>query len=328
MTKNKLDKDLAEVGFSIATTAKKNKIVGDLIDMINARHDLLDQLQKECSEELINKVQEATNTLVAYATAHKLPFDSKIVVDRINNIVTHTAQEHAMKTKKTVKKSTKTVDKREAERRTEERREEERREEERRQEAKPAKKAAKKTPAAPEKASNPAPAEPEPQKAASAPAQFKTPCGGLFDADPSSACFGMCNDESPEDFAVCMAHYKNALEQKTTKRRVAAQKTAEARVKREKDPNAPKKAPKRYDRIGDGYGTSAHMINILLLEGATLEEIMDIVPTEKTRVMGHLSGLKSGNGKRAPKVVLKDPTTKRYYLEFEEGEPCTYFTII
>lgn len=169
--------------------------------------------------------------------------------------------------------------------------------------------------------SAPAP-EPEAAKAVSAPAEFKTPCGGIFDADPSSSCFGMCHDESPEDFELCMAHYKSALEQKTTKRRVAAKNTAEKKATGEK------RAPKRYDRIGDGFGTSAHMINILLLEGATLEEIMDVVPAEKTRVMGHLSGLKSGNSRRGPKVVLKDPTTKRYYLEVEEGEPCTYFTII
>lgn len=298
---SKIDKDLQEVGFTVQVKDLKKKYVQELVEMVNDRHQLLEDVQKEFNQELIEGIKTANETIVAFALAHKIPFDNKIVVDRINNIVTHIIKEHAMSTKKTKKqeaKATKPAKKQEAK-------------------AQP-----KKAPEAPEKPlSDPTP-EPESAKAANVAAEFKTPCGGIFDADPSSSCFGMCHDESPEDFELCMAHYKSALEQKTTKRRVAAKKTAEKKTTGEK------KAPKLYDRIGDGLGTSAHMINILLLEGATLEEIMDVVPTEKTRVMGHLSGLKSGNSRRGPKVVIKDPTTKRYYLDFEEGEPVTYFTII
>lgn len=245
----------------------------------------------------------------------------KVSKDTTNINTETTEKENVMATKKNIKKSevskSKTVKQEPVEAKKEVK-----------QEAAPkASKAAKPAPEAPEKALATPATEPEAPKAIQAAAPFATPCGGLFDADPSSSCFGMCKDESPEDFDLCMAHFKSAIEQKTTKRRAAATKTAKEKVKRERGESVPR-AAKRYDRIGDGFGTSAHMINVLLLEGATLEEIMDVVPTERTRVMGHLSGLKSGNGKRAPKVVLKDPTTKRYYLEVEEGEPCTYFTII
>lgn len=316
---SKIDKDLQEVGFTVQVKDLKKKYVQELVEMINDRHQLLEDVQKEFNQELIEGIKTANETIVAFALAHRIPFDNKIVVDRINNIVTHIIKEHAMSTKKTKKQEAKTTKPAKKEQ-DESRAVQKEKPVAKKQEAKP--KAQPKTPEAPEKPlSDPTP-EPESVKAASAAAEFKTPCGGIFDADPSSSCFGMCHDESPEDFELCMAHYKSALEQKTTKRRVSARKTAEKKATGEKRP------PKRYDRIGDGLGTSAHMINILLLEGATLEEIMDVVPTERTRVMGHLSGLKSGNGKRAPKVVLKDPTTKRYYLEVEEGEPCTYFTII
>jgi len=316
---SKFDKDLKEVGFSVETKNLKNKTTNVLIDLINNRHDLLEKIQKEFSQELVEGIKNSNDTIMAFALHNEIAFDQKVAFDRINNIVTHIIKEHAMSknTKKQEVKATKPAKKEQAEVRAV-------REEKpvaKKQEAAP-KAQPKKAAKAPEKPlSVPAP-EPEAEKAASAPAEFKTPCGGIFDADPSSSCFGMCHDESPEDFELCMAHYKSALEQKTTKRRVAAKKTAEKKTTGEK------KAPKLYDRIGDGFGTSAHMINILLLEGATLEEIMDVVPTEKTRVMGHLSGLKSGNSRRGPKVVIKDPTTKRYYLDFEEGEPVTYFTII
>ena len=314
---NKISKDLLEVGFTVAAGSEKNKSVKDLIIMVNERHDLLDLLQKEFRQEYVDAIKESNNKIVAFCTHFKIKMDVKIAIDRVNNIVTHMIKEHSMKAKKPANKTTKPATKVEAAK-TEQKPVAKKQEPVK---ATPVKVEPKKAAKTPEKA--PAAVTPEPQKAEAAktPTAFKTPCGGLFDADPSSSCFGMCHDESPEDFEVCMAHYKSALESKTTRRRVSAQSNVEKRAKGEK------KAPKRYDRIGDGLGTSAHMINIMLLEGATIEEMMDVIPTERTRIMGHLSGLKTGNGHRAPKTIIKDPTDKRYYLEVEEGEPCTYFTI-
>lgn len=317
---SKHDSDLLSVGFEIASSERKGKVAKNLINLINERHTMLDSLQQEFNQEFVDRIQELNAQILAYCNQYKITYNAKVAFDRINNIVTHMIQEHAMKTKKTETKVGSKLTK-PAPKEQPKKVQEEKPVAKKSEPVKAAKAESKKAAKAPEKArTTPAP-EPKKQEAASAPAEFKTPCGGIFDADPSSTCFGMCRDESKEDFEVCMAHYKSALESKTTRRRVASRATAEKRAA------GVKKAPKRYDRIGDGLGTSAHMINILLLEGATIEEIMEIVPTERTRVMGHLSGLKTGNGKRKPKTIIKDPTDKRYYLEVEEGEPCTYFTI-
>lgn len=313
---SKWDKDFLNCGFAIATEEVNDETSNQLKDMINAREAMVDQFLNTSNQELVAGINSANTTILAFCKAYKIRVKKELAVDRINNLITQKLQEHAMSTAKAAKKTKK-------------------QEESGTKKPKATKKAPETLPdvapetlpESPEKALEADKTEPETEKPINSHnTPFKTPCGGLFDADPSSSCFGMCKDESPEDFEVCMNHFKSALEAKTTKRRAAATKTAKEKVKREGSPKA--HVTKRYDRIGDGFGTSAHMINILLLEGATLEEIMDIVPTEKTRVTGHLSGLKSGNGKRKPKTIIKDPVTKRYYLEMEEGEPCTYFDII
>lgn len=329
------NKDLLDCGFRVPTTDMKNKSVRELIKMVNERHALLDSIQQEFNQEFVTAIQESNAKIMAFCTHFKIEMDQKVAIDRINNIVTHMIQEHAMKTKKQDKKVEvkTTLTKPQPKTEKQEPKQASKVQSEGRAKREPVIKKSEPKAAAPAKAepkkaektpgkapASPAP-EPQKQEAAKPAAEFKTPCGGLFDADPSSTCFGMCKDESPDDFELCMGHYKAALESKTNRRRVASRGTAEKRAA------GVKKAPKRYDRIGDGVGTSAHMINILLLEGATIEEMMEIVPTERTRIMGHLSGLKTGNGHRAPKTVIKDPTDKRYYLEVEEGEPCTYFTI-
>lgn len=307
----KWDKWFKEKGFNLYEGENKSPVARNLEKLLMDREGALESFLQEPNEELSERLHSIINSIVALCNQYKVQFDHKVVVERYLNIVTHTLKENAMKTKKNAPKNetvkqeaTKKVNKPVA----------------KKQEAKAAVKP-KPAPKAPEKApAAPAP-EPQKQEAAKPAVEFKTPCGGLFDSDPSSSCFGMCKDESPEDFELCMNHFKSMMEQKTSRRRTAARANNQAKT------TGAKKAPKRYDRIGDGLGTSAHMINILLLEGATIEEMMEIVPTERTRIMGHLSGLKTGNGHRKPKTVIKDPTDKRYYLEVEEGEPCTYFTI-
>lgn len=351
----KYDKDLLSCGFKVLVSDMKNKSTKELILLINERHDLLDAIQQQFNQETVVAIQESNAQILALCTHYGLEIDPKVAIDRINNIVTHIIQENAMKTSESEKKAepktsrtkpktkanivqesvepkpeVKTVAKPEKPEKAEKTEKPVSKKASKAETAKAESKAEAKTP---EKApSSPAPepkkaeaatTAPEPKKAEDAkPApEFKTPCGGIFDPDPSSSCFGMCKDESPEDFELCMNHYKSALEAKTNRRRAASRATSEKSI------SGVKKSPKRFDRIGDGLGTSAHMINIMLLEGATIEEMMDVIPTERTRIMGHLSGLKTGNGHRKPKTIIKDPTTKRYYLEVEEGEPCTYFTI-
>ena len=323
---SKWDKDFLNCGFAIATEEVNDETSNQLKDMINAREALVDQFLNTSNQELVAGINSANTTILAFCKAYKIRVKKELAVDRINNLVTQKMQEIAMSTKKAPKKTAKQEEPKKAKPEASVKSKKTAKPEEPKK-AKPEETKPETKPETPDKALSTDKTEASPEKSATIPPEpFCTPCGGLFDADPSSSCFGMCKDESPEDFEVCMNHFKSALEAKTTKRRAAATKTAKERVKREGSPKS--HATKRYDRIGDGFGTSAHMINILLLEGATLEEIMDIVPTEKTRVTGHLSGLKSGNGKRKPKTIIKDPVTKRYYLEVEEGEPCTYFTII
>lgn len=339
----KYDKDLLSCGFKVLVSDMKNKSTKELILLINERHDLLDAIQQQFNQETVVAIQESNAQILALCTHYGLEIDPKVAIDRINNIVTHIIQENAMKTSESEKKAepktsrtkpktkanivqesvepkpeVKTVAKPEKPEKAEKTEKPVSKKASKAETAKAESKAEAKTPENAPSAVAPEPIEATPAKTADV---FKTPCGGIFDPDPSSSCFGMCKDESPEDFELCMNHYKSALEAKTNRRRAASRATSEKRV------SGVKKAPKRFDRIGDGLGTSAHMINIMLLEGATIEEMMDVIPTERTRIMGHLSGLKTGNGHRAPKTIIKDPTTKRYYLEVEEGEPCTYFTI-
>jgi hypothetical protein len=309
----KWDKWFEEKGFNLYDGENKSPVARNLEKLLTDREGALESFMQEPNEELSERLHSIINSIVALCNQYKIKFDNKVVVERYLNIVTHTLKENAMKTKKNTAKK-ETVKQEVVTKKTN------KPEPVKKQEAKAATKP-KKAEKTPGKApASPAP-EPQKQEAAKQPVEFKTPCGGLFDTDPNSSCFGMCKDESPEDFELCMNHFKSTMEQKTSRRRTAARANNQSKVA------GTKKAPKRYDRIGDGLGTSAHMINILLLEGATIEEMMEIVPTERTRIMGHLSGLKTGNGHRAPKTVIKDPTDKRYYLEVEEGEPCTYFTI-
>ena len=154
---------------------------------------------------------------------------------------------------------------------------------------------------------------------------FLSACGGNFTSDPNGTCLSMCALDTPDDYKACSDNFKLMLQERKSNRVTSTQRSSARRAASEA--SGQKKSPKRFDAIGDGVGTSAHMINVLLLEGATLEEIMDTVPCERTRVMGHMAGLKGGNTRRKPKIIVRDIATGRYFLEMEDGDPTCYFTL-
>jgi len=133
-----------------------------------------------------------------------------------------------------------------------------------------------------------------------APKEFVSMCGAKFNSSPDSTCFLMCQMENKIDFQACLGHYEE---------------TAAAKQKHKL------KRRKKIDYFGDGVGTSASMINSLLICGATMEEIQNELEIKKSRITGHFGGLKTGSLKTRPKAfqIFKCKETKRYY--FDEDLP-------
>lgn len=132
------------------------------------------------------------------------------------------------------------------------------------------------------------------------PKEFTSMCGAKFNASPDSTCFLMCQVENKDDFQACLSNYEKTVQVKQ-----------KPKLKRRK----------KIDYFGDGIGTSASMINALLVCGATMEEIQEELEIKKTRITGHFNGLKTMGIKTRPKrfEIFKCKETKRYF--FDEDLP-------
>jgi hypothetical protein len=132
------------------------------------------------------------------------------------------------------------------------------------------------------------------------PKEFVSMCGAKFNASPDSTCFLMCQVENKDDFQACLSNYETNVQIKQ-----------KPKLKRRK----------KIDYFGDSLGTSASMINALLVCGATMEEIQEELEIKKSRITGHFGGLRTRSIKTRPKQfeIFKCKETKRYF--FDEDLP-------
>lgn len=125
---------------------------------------------------------------------------------------------------------------------------------------------------------------------------FVSMCGAKFNASPDSTCFLMCRNENKDSFHACLTHSEKVLETKVK------------RLKRRK---------KNIDYFGDGIGTSASMINELLVCGASIDEMKEELELKESRIRGHFNGLRTQGIKTRPKPfsLFKDKETKRWFFD-------------
>ena len=125
--------------------------------------------------------------------------------------------------------------------------------------------------------------------------KFVAFCGGKFNPSPESTCFLMCKKENSNDFEMCLANFEEMKTKPVTKR-----------LRR-----------RNIDYFGDGIGTSASMINEMLVCGATMEEIQEEVQCKASRIRGHFGGLRSQGIKTRVKKfeIFKNKENDRYYFD-------------
>jgi hypothetical protein len=138
-------------------------------------------------------------------------------------------------------------------------------------------------------------------KPAPEPQGFVSMCGAKFNASPDGTCFLVCKKENKDDFTACLGNYEMLQAQKPAAKKL---------IRRQK----------RLDFFGDGVGTSASMINELLVCGATMEEIQNELELKKARITGHFGGLRTKSLKTRPKAyeIFRCKETKRYYIDEPE----------
>lgn len=125
--------------------------------------------------------------------------------------------------------------------------------------------------------------------------EFTSMCGAKFNSSPDSTCFLMCKIENKSDFEACLSNYEEILATKPEKK-----------LKRRK---------KNKDFFGDGVGTSASMINELLVCGASIEEMQKELDIKESRIRGHFNGLRTRVGAFE---ITKDKETKRWFFDMPE----------
>ncbi len=137
-------------------------------------------------------------------------------------------------------------------------------------------------------------------KPAPEPKEFVAMCGAKFNADPSSTCFLMCKEENKDDFQNCLSNYETIQKTKPAGKK---------KLNRRK---------KKIDYFGDGVGTSASMINALLICGASMAEIQEELEVKKSRVNGHFGGLRTKDSiKTRTKswAIFRCKETNRYFFD-------------
>ena len=125
--------------------------------------------------------------------------------------------------------------------------------------------------------------------------EFTSMCGAKFNSSPDSTCFLMCKVENKSDFEACLSNYEEMLSAKPEKK-----------LKRRK---------KNKDFFGDGIGTSASMINELLICGASIEEIKQELDVKESRIRGHFNGLRT---RGQAFELTKDKETNRWFFDMPE----------
>ena len=295
--------------FGVILPKNKAALGTELRDLLLGRVNKIEKFLENPTQPQAGKIVEDTATILAFCKAHKLKTDENVLVEGINILITHALKKVTQKKTepKTETEKTKPAAKKTAPKKA-------------KVATKKAKVATKKT----EPKAKPTPVvetpktkpvrASKPEQAAKPIVEFTSPCGGEFDPDPTSSCFMMCKEDTLEDFQACLKNYQEILEASAQHKRDVAAKNRSAGTK------------KKYDFIGDGVGTTAHMINVMLIEGATLAEIADIIPVKKTRVTGHFSGLRKGNTRRTPKVLVKDKEL-RWKFEKDSTIPDTYLSL-
>jgi|GEM_PF-3102316 hypothetical protein len=306
--------------FGITLPKGKANLAPELKSLVNGRVKKIDSFMQKPTQGKAEKIATDTATILAFCKAHKLQTNNTVLVDGINSLIHNTLtnkenvmkavtpRKKAIKTKPPVTSSTEETKKSPVEKATK------KVEVQKNTKAETKKaKTAKQAPAKVAETPKTAPVRASESEQITKPAaEFTSPCSGEFDPDPTSSCFCMCKEETPDDFNSCVKHYQEMIDSKSERRRASTTKNRLGGTKK-----------KSYDFIGDGVGTSAHMINVLLIEGATLAEIAEIVPTKKTRITGHFSGLRTGNTRRAPKTLVKD-AEDRWKFEQDGTVPANY----
>lgn len=107
------------------------------------------------------------------------------------------------------------------------------------------------------------------------PKEFTSHCGSTYDPSKKGTCEAECSKEYPENYAECRAHFKTQAKAKSRKKAAAKA----------------KKPPKPVDMFKNKIGSGANMINVMLLEGATVAEIAASVETTEQRVRNHMTHL-------------------------------------
>lgn len=158
--------------------------------------------------------------------------------------------------------------------------------------------------------------------------EFASMCGDAFDNKKKSSCHQMCKAENPESYQACLENF--GAKKKPTKavkaeaapiaEKPKKEKTVEAKKEEVAKVEKPKKPAKEFDWFGDGTGTSASMINRLLVNGATLKKISAKCDCNRNRIMGHFTGLRSGKRSRRPMAfeLFKSKETNRYHFDHPE----------
>lgn len=127
--------------------------------------------------------------------------------------------------------------------------------------------------------------------------EFASHCGMNFNPDVKSTCNTVCKRRQAKHFAACEQNFKEMLATKTTQKTRKATSTVER------------------DEWGHKLGTRSHIVNTMLCQGASVDEMHSEVikqtgKGERVSILNHIRW-NSTQGRPTTTYTVKDPKTKK-----------------